>query len=181
MNLAWKADDLGLDYEKVDRVPEEDEEAGSTPLSQLSFYKPSFYSFVEHIHQKDHSNSELSRSLIQKMRCIMQSKLNEFLLFEDVAKYTRFPEFVYAWFRKYYFDSDKNCIAESLYEEESGYESFKFYKDLVNVKLDQTWEVVTFREFLLEELSLEDLYFYLQCQNMLYRKGGITEDIQYLG
>lgn len=51
----------------------------------------------------------------------------------------------------------------------------------MNVKLDQTWEVVTFREFLLEEAGLECLYFYLQCQNMLFRRSGITEEIQYLG
>ena len=109
------------------------------PLPQLSFYRPSFYSFVEHLHQKDHDNYELSRSLIQKMRCIMQSKLNEFLIFDNPDQYTHFPEFVFAWFKKYYFDSDRNCIVESMCSEESGYEAFKFYKDLMNVKLDQTW------------------------------------------
>jgi hypothetical protein len=29
-----------------------------------------------------------------------------------------------------------------------------FYRDLMNVKLDQSWEIITFREFLLEELNL---------------------------
>lgn len=29
-----------------------------------------------------------------------------------------------------------------------------FYRDLMNIKLDQSWEIITFREFLLEELNL---------------------------
>lgn len=56
-----------------------------------------------------------------------------------------------------------------------------FYRDLMNIKLDQSWEIITFREFLLEELNLEDLYFYLMCQNLLFRKAGITKSKQYLG
>lgn len=51
----------------------------------------------------------------------------------------------------------------------------------MNVRLDQSWEVITFREFLLEQLNLEELYFYLMCQNLLFKKAGITEEIQYLG
>ena len=49
-----------------------------------------------------------------------------------------------------------------------------FYRDLMNVKLDQSWEIITFREFLLEELSLEELYFYLLSQKLLYSRGGIS-------
>lgn len=56
-----------------------------------------------------------------------------------------------------------------------------FYRDLMNVKLDQSWEIITFREFLLEQLNLEELYFYLICQNLLYKKAGITEQLQYQG
>lgn len=56
-----------------------------------------------------------------------------------------------------------------------------FYRDLMNVKLDQSWEIITFREFILEQLNLEELYFYLMCQNLLYKKAGVTEEIQLLG
>lgn len=51
----------------------------------------------------------------------------------------------------------------------------------MNVKLDQSWEIITFREFLLEELNLEELYFYLMCQNLLFRKAGINKIKQYQG
>ena len=56
-----------------------------------------------------------------------------------------------------------------------------FYRDLMNVKLDQSWEIITFRQFLLEQLSLEEMYFYLLCQMLLYSRGGITTEIQFLG
>lgn len=56
-----------------------------------------------------------------------------------------------------------------------------FYRDLMNIKLDQSWEIITFREFLLEELNLEELYFYLMCQNLLFRRGSVTKVKQYQG
>lgn len=56
-----------------------------------------------------------------------------------------------------------------------------FYRDLMNIKLDQSWEIITFREFLLEELNLEELYFYLMCQNLLFRRGSVTKAKQYQG
>ena len=40
----------------------------------------------------------------------MNSKLNEFLYIDAVEKYTRFPEFVYAWFEKFYFSSEKKSV-----------------------------------------------------------------------
>ena len=51
----------------------------------------------------------------------------------------------------------------------------------MNVKLDQSWEIITFREFLLEELCLEELYFYLLCQMLLYTKAGITKETLFIG
>lgn len=40
----------------------------------------------------------------------MTSKKNEFMLADCPEKYSRFPEFVYAWFEKYYFNTEKNSI-----------------------------------------------------------------------
>jgi hypothetical protein len=34
---------------------------------------------------------------------------------------------------------------------------------------------------LLEELNLEELYFYLMCQNLLFRRGSVTKTKQYQG
>lgn len=89
---------------------------------------------------------------------------------------------MYTWFEKFYFNSEKNDISAlepymvlfSLIQQKP-FPQDLFYRDLMNIKLDQSWEIITFREFLLEQLSLEELYFYLMCQNLLYRKAGITK------
>lgn len=84
----------------------------------------------------------------------MLSKLNEFMVEENVENYSRFPEFVYTWFDRYDFDTDSNEITVlQLKEDKSTLR--RFYHELMNVKLDQSWEVIVFREFLLEELNLE--------------------------
>ena len=69
-------------------------------------------------------------------------------------KYTRFPEFVYTWFERFYFNSEKNDIATLEPYMQKPFSQDLFYRDLMNIKLDQSWEIITFREFLLEELSL---------------------------
>lgn len=44
------------------------------------------------------------------MRCIMLSKLNEFVVEDKLETCSRFPEFVYTWFDRYDFDTDYNEI-----------------------------------------------------------------------
>jgi hypothetical protein len=109
----------------------------------------------------------------------MNSKLNEFMLINDVDSYTRFPEFVLNWLERYDFEpSTKEIVVRPVEEQSSARE---FYSDLMNYKVGQNWEIISFREFLLEEMSLEELYFYLQCQNILFRRCGITLEQQYVG
>ena len=77
---------------------------------------PSFYSFIEDSITTEISqtrikgNCAVSRVFIQILRAILKSKLNEFLMYPE-EKYTRFPEFVFTWFEKFYFNSEKNDIA----------------------------------------------------------------------
>ncbi len=43
-----------------------------------------------------------------------------------------------------------------------------FLLDLLNPKLQTLWEAYTFREFLSEKSSLDELFFYLHCRNLLF-------------
>lgn len=85
-------------------------------LTLFSYYFPKFYSFIEDSITTDitqtrtKGNTSVSRVFIQILRGIMRSKLNEFLMLGE-EKYTRFPEFVYTWFEKFYFNSEKNDIS----------------------------------------------------------------------
>jgi hypothetical protein len=105
--LQYKTEDLGsevgnLEYEIATLRQKKEEEIY---LPQYAYWRPTFYNMIEHMtgeitNRRDH---EISRDFIQKMRGIMNSKLNEFLLIDDVDRYSRFPEFVLNWLEKYDF------------------------------------------------------------------------------
>lgn len=45
----------------------------------------------------------------------------------------------------------------------------KFYLQLANPALNKLWEVVTFREFLLDRCSNDEIYFYLFFRNIIFQ------------
>lgn len=44
-----------------------------------------------------------------------------------------------------------------------------FYLELTNPVLNKLWEIVTFREFLLDKSSPDELHFYLFYRNIIFR------------
>lgn len=51
-----------------------------------------------------------------------------------------------------------------------------FYVNLMSEKLNYSWEIITFREFLLEALHADELYYYLGLRFYLL-KGDITKHL----
>ena len=51
--------------------------------------------------------------MIRKVRAIMDSKWNEFVFYDERKQYSRFSDFVYAWFGKYELDLDEMKIIEN--------------------------------------------------------------------
>ena len=51
-------------------------------------------------------------------------------------------------------------------------EKLTFLMNLFNKKLSNTWECDMFRSFILEEYTLDEIYFFLDCRNDL--NGGMT-------
>ena len=123
-------------------------------LSAFTYYCPSFHSFIEESLTSDISstrnrnNSSVSRIFMQILRAILNSKLNEFLMLNE-ENYTRFPEFVYTWFERFYFNTEQQEIATLEPYMQKPFPQDVFYRDLMNIRLDQSWEIITFREFLL--------------------------------
>jgi len=105
------------------------------------------------------------------MRSILDSKFNEFLMNEDCQMYSNFPEFVYAWLQNYTFSEvTRRCelLTPSVNDSDEAI-CCNFIIDLLNPKLEVDWETMTFREFLNEKASLDEIYFYLHCRFMLFR------------
>lgn len=48
-----------------------------------------------------------------------------------------------------------------------------FILDLLNPRLTGIWECVTFKEFLNEKASLDEIYFYLHCRYILFKGPGM--------
>lgn len=44
-----------------------------------------------------------------------------------------------------------------------------FLLDVANPKLNGMWEIVTFKEFLSETATMDEVFFYLHCRNLLFR------------
>lgn len=44
----------------------------------------------------------------------------------------------------------------------------KFYQELSRNSLNKIWEVVTFREFLMDRCSNDEIYFYLHYRNLIF-------------
>lgn len=80
-------------------------------LVALNYFKPTFFSFIEECVTNDingcrvKGSTSVSRIFVQVIRAIMNCKINEFFLATGEEKFTRFPEFVYSWFEKFYFNS----------------------------------------------------------------------------
>jgi hypothetical protein len=47
----------------------------------------------------------------------------------------------------------------------------KFIVDILQPKLDKLWEIVTIKEFLLDQSSNDEILFYLHCRYLLFRGG----------
>lgn len=107
------------------------------------------------------------------IRGIYDSKYSEHLLCSSESGRTRssFPEFVYCWLGQYTIDERKREIINldwSL-KDQIGARRFNLLLALSTDKAKKAWEVWTFREFLLENLDLDQLSFFLHCRQMLLR------------
>lgn len=56
-------------------------------------------------------------------------------------------------------------------------ERCKFFKNIIHPMIDRHWESMTFREFLEEKNSNDEIYFYLLCRFFLF-KGGQLNHLQ---
>ena len=146
-------------------------------LKRLNFLKAPFFKLIEHrfktssyafkANKKPHFNE-----LLSKIRGIFDSKYNEFLYFSDAKLYTSFPDFVYSWLGRYEIDFLLKKIKKAditAYNVNLDDIRIQFLLDLTNPKIEKLWECSTFCEFFEEKISLDELYFYLHCRNLLFK------------
>ncbi len=134
-----------------------------THREHFQYYKPSFYVFLEKYFEYqgvDADNHEqialpVSMSFINTLRAILDSKHNEYLISKNrPGMLTPLPNFTIAWLSN--FAVDKKSKEQEAINTDVCFETIgSFYIRLMNPYLNNNWEVITFREFLLESLSTD--------------------------
>lgn len=127
----------------------------------------------------EHFNQSIKLNFLGTMRAIMDSKYNEFILKKGVgsSNISSFPAFVLSWLNTFQINKEKKIehVLESISTRET---ICTFYANLMSEKLNYCWEVITFREFLLETFQLDELLFYLNARHFLLG-GDMTENLSY--
>lgn len=104
-------------------------------------------------------------------RAILDSKFHEHLLFtQDNLLPCNFPEFVYDWLGTFCVDNITRTVRQLEWWSRGNADEFRLQL-LAGLSLPRSkkvWELNTFREFLLEELDLDELGFYLHTRFLLF-------------
>ena len=156
-------------------------DSNNIDLARYNLCRPNFYSLVAQDYLKFTEVLKMETNQIGKkslddyefislIRGILDSKFNEFLYTNDPKLYSKFPEFVYSWLGKFDFDPITRKIRRLTTNEllNSDLNRGKFFYNLNNALISKLWDIITFKEFLDEKSSLDEVYFYLFCRNGLY-------------
>ena len=134
---------------------------------------PSFAGLLDVEEEKYSYKQDYSNWLEVNIRGIFDCKFCEHLLcgLESGRPPTNFPEFVYGWIGKFCIDDITRSVTEleEFDKEKADFLRIKFLLALKQSNTNKIWEVYTFKEFLNEELLIDELTFYLQCRNLLFK------------
>ena len=145
----------------------------SFDLSQLKLPRPSFAAYLDFpSHDRVSYTLPYENWLEVTIRGILDSKYYEHQIYNSVSGRcpSRFPEFVYSWFGNFIIDYSTKTVKELEWwrkDKADEYRKLMLYA-LAQESSKRVWEVNTFREFLMEELMLDELGFYLHCRFLLF-------------
>lgn len=146
-------------------------------LRKFNFLKAPFFKLIEHRFKTTNYSVKNNKKpnfheLLSKIRGIFDSKFNEFLLFSDPKLFSNFPDFIYSWLGKYEINYTNHKINKiDIFSSNINIDDLRiqFLLDLTDPKVEKLWECSTFCDFFEEKLSLDELYFYLYCRNLLFQ------------
>jgi len=143
-------------------------------LKNYCYAKPTYRSLVSHLLSKNMKYEPLFPTwLYVVIRAIFDSKINEVLLAYNKGKeISRFPEFVFSWLGTFYIDKDSKTIKELSFSDKETMADKNRVNLLLGLKAisaEKLWEVNLFKEFLEENLSLDELVYFLHCRFILFK------------
>ena len=161
---------VSAEFSKIIDFPNDSEENinfNEIELDKFQISKPTFFFCFNKIPTKIsiNPNSMDNLMLLVTMRGILDSKHNEYLLSDNYKTYTNFSNFVYSWLCNFYIDGDKRCVLQRSFQ--ATHEVANGFIDHL-LSFNKTWELFTFKEFLEEKASLDEIFFYLHCRFLLF-------------
>ncbi|OMJ95518.1 hypothetical protein SteCoe_1117 [Stentor coeruleus] len=140
-------------------------------LNNLKPCKPTFASLIRIPNESIQYLPPHKDWLFITIRAILDSKFHEHLLYtQDNFLPCSFPEFVYDWLGTFCVDNITRTVKQLEWWSRGNADEFRLQL-LAGLSLPRSkkvWELNTFREFLLEELDLDELGFYLHCRFLLF-------------
>ena len=139
-------------------------------LKKYTITRPSFDSFFDNDQLNAAPEPELTVEFIGTIRAIMDSKFNEFMLASDYRNLSRFPDFVYSWLGTFCLSKTTRKIRMlGMDDPDTAFLRIQVVKLMKNRKCFKIWDFLTFKEFLDEANSMDELIYYLQCRNFLFK------------
>jgi hypothetical protein len=144
-------------------------------MNSYRIFRPSFMVFLkEHYRNfqqelRSISYRKLLPEFFTRMRLVLDARYNEFVTAASWRDFTCFPDFLYGLFERFDMDLTYKCLRPTEVNNPTEKDQLRinFVLDLINPKLDEAWEVKLFREFLFENTTNEEMYFYLHFRQQL--------------
>jgi hypothetical protein len=144
-------------------------------LTKFTYLRPNFAAFIEDSMPDGHQSlfePPFGNWLEATIRGIFDSKHYEHLMCSEETgrKPSRFPDFVYAWTGHFMIDENTRQVKnlERWQKERSDKWRLMLLLGVKHEMAKRVWEISTFKEFLMEELSTDELAFYLHCRFLLF-------------
>ena len=147
-----------------------------THTQDLSLARPTYASLISKeipAAKVDIAERQFGLWLEVTIRGIYDSKYAEHVLtgLDTMRSRSSFPEFVYSWMGMYAVDERKREVVnlEWSQKEEVDTRRYQLLLSLSTERAKKAWEMWTFREFLMENMDLDALAFFLHCRQLLFQ------------
>jgi len=163
--------------EKVVEKTSGEAQLESVNMKKYNYLRPTYRALIDSYLPQDTTKIAYSPAfpvwLQVVIRAIFDAKYNEMLLSYNKGKQlTRFPEFVYSWLGTFCIDKETRNIRLLEYTEKdiAAPENRKnLLLGLEAASSAKLWEVAIFKDFLEENLTLDELAFFLHCRFLMFK------------
>lgn len=188
------SENIDKNSENIGKKADNSDSIHAIELAKYHYYQPTFFTLIESKYKQYEINNKnpdkpdalslisetmsrtneirgdflLPSTFIATLRGILDSKWHEFAYFSQIKSFSKFPEFVYSWLGKFEVKFENRTVVPSITQDPDE-DRCQFLKNLIHPLVDKHWESITFREFLEEKSSLDEVYFYLYCRFLVFK------------